>query len=157
PALAAATLCFCLGLFAALPAGAAATNNRLLNGDYTSTGSSSCLYAEGGFNSALQPNTPSNSVAQTSSSEGGWSFNGAGTVRETTTTVSTTWLAFAASGFVPSASASTTISGPRKYTVNAADDVTVTVTNDKGKITAGPRARQTFVINKFVLSGHVSH
>jgi hypothetical protein len=82
-------------------------------------------------------------------------FNGAGSVSVTGTHVGTGWLGDVGNAGVPSASGSTT-AGPRKYAVDAAGDVTVTVTNLKGKFFAGPLAGQTSVIDRYVLTGHAS-
>jgi hypothetical protein len=126
-----------------------------LNGEYAGTGSHSCLTAVGGFNSALEPEVPANASASSTSDEGDWMFNGAGSVSATGTNVGTVWLGDVGNAAVPCASGDTS-AGRGKYVVDAAGDVTVTLANVKGKFFAGPRAGQTFVVNKIVLTGHAS-
>jgi hypothetical protein len=72
-----------------------------------------------------------------------------------TTTASTVAAAAPSSAFTPSARGNPASSN-RKYTVGSGDAVTVTATNEKGKIFAGPAARQTFVVDKFVPAGYAS-
>jgi len=141
------------GLFAALPADA---NNKLLNGEFAETGTATCLYTSGGFNSILEPNVPANSVATTESFDGVWTFNGAGSVSETATDIITSWVGASSSAVVPNIEATTT-SGARKYVVDATDSVTVTITKGKWTIFAGPRPKQTFSVDKIVLAGHASN
>jgi hypothetical protein len=149
-ALAAAILCF--GQIAALPV---AASNKLLNGEYAETGTTTCLSAQGGFNSMLQPNVPANAIVNTWSLDGVWTFNGAGSISETSTNTLTSFPGSSSSGLVPSVNLTTT-SGSRKYVVGATDGVTVTITKGKWTIVAAPRLGQTFVVDKIVLNGQAS-
>jgi hypothetical protein len=152
-----ATLFVSLGLLASLPAAAASTGNALLTGEYMSTGTTNCLTAKaGGFDSSLHPVVPARTYISSNTGENLWVFNGAGSVSVTGTNVSAAVAAAAPSNpFDPSASGDNH-AGTRKYVVGAGHIVTVTATNAKGKFFAGPRTGQTFVINKYVLFGHVS-
>jgi hypothetical protein len=144
------SLCLCV----ALPADAA--SDMLLNGEYTAAGSFGCLTAPGGFNSKLRPNVPANSFAVSGSTEGVWTFNGAGSVSVTAiTTFSSVAAAVPSCVYTPSAGGDTSSSN-RKYTLGAGDAVTVTAANVRGKYFAGPRTGQTFVTDKFVLAGYAS-
>ena len=144
-----------LGLVAASPANAA-TGEALLLGEYSATGTSSCLSAPGGFNDKFQANVPAGSFRSSTSSEEVWIFNGAGSVEVTGTGVGTSGVASAPSNPSTPGASGTTNSGTRKYTVGPGHVVTVTATNAKGANFAGTRAGQTLVVDKYVLQGHVS-
>jgi hypothetical protein len=152
PTIAAAILAFVLST--AHPADAA-NHDKLLLGDYAEAGTATCLYASGGFDSSLQPNLPGSAVVTTESLQGVWTFNGAGSVSEDGTDIITSWLGSSTSGLVPNVTASTT-TGARKYVVAATGGVTVTVTNGKWKITAGPRPGQTFTVDSIEFVGRAS-
>jgi hypothetical protein len=136
----------CACAFGAAPADA---QDSRLKGTYAVSRSEACLNSPSGFNGNNQPNTVATSFGTSDSIGGTVVYDGAGRAKYNQTFVSLAVIT------TPDASSGTT-TGNSTYTVAADGRFQITSLNVAGTELTGPRAGQTFTIDKVVLEGFVS-